>query len=218
MKRIIILAALAITTLTANAQHEIGTWTLQPKVGATLSNITNCDMNLYENGPKLGKATKPGYQVGVELEYQLAPQASIAAAIVYSDQGAKWKNGSIPGSNILYLRDVKLEADYINIPIVFNYYIINGLAVKAGIQPAFLTRVREKATSIQNGTENKENIDYKSNLKNFDFSIPVGASYEISNVVFDARYNFGITKIDKGDGDASKNSVFQFTLGYKFEL
>ena len=49
-----------------------------------------------------------------------------------------------------------------------------------------------------------------------DVSIPVGLSYEYSNFVLDARYNFGVTKVFENSD--TKNSVFQFTLGYKFEL
>lgn len=220
MKKIIMIAALAITALTANAQKEAGTWTIQPKVGATFSKITHCEMAASETGPFLGKAIKPGYQFGVEMEYQFTPQISIAGAVVYSDQGMKWKNGTAVGTNTTtYDRDIKDEVDYINIPIVCNYYIIGGLAIKAGIQPAFLVRARQKSTQIKNdGSENKGNDDIKSEFKNFDFSIPVGISYEIANVVFDARYNFGLARIDKNDGDASKNRVFQFTIGYKFEL
>ena len=52
--------------------------------------------------------------------------------------------------------------------------------------------------------------------ESFDFSIPVGLSYEFNNVVLDARYNFGVTSV--ADGGDAKNSVFQFTLGYKFAL
>ena len=50
----------------------------------------------------------------------------------------------------------------------------------------------------------------------FDFAIPVGLSFENSNVVLDARYNIGVMKMV--DGDDTKNSVFQFTFGYKFSL
>ena len=53
-------------------------------------------------------------------------------------------------------------------------------------------------------------------VKTFDFSIPVGASYEYQNFVLDARYNIGVTKVI--DGLDCRNSVFQLTLGYKFKL
>jgi hypothetical protein len=55
-------------------------------------------------------------------------------------------------------------------------------------------------------------------VKSFDFSIPVGLSYEFSNFVVDARYNWGLTKTIDGLGDGTKNSVLQFTFGYKFVL
>ena len=53
-------------------------------------------------------------------------------------------------------------------------------------------------------------------IKSFDLAIPLGLSYEISDFVIDARYNFGLTKlVDEGGG---KNSVIQFTVGYKIPL
>jgi hypothetical protein len=53
-------------------------------------------------------------------------------------------------------------------------------------------------------------------IKTFDFSIPVGISYEYMNVCLDARYNIGVSKI--ADRGSDRNSVFQITLGYKFKL
>ena len=61
-----------------------------------------------------------------------------------------------------------------------------------------------------------EEID-KKNFESFDLSIPIGLSYETDNIVIDGRYNLGVTKVNKV-GDSSKNSVIQFTLGYKFAL
>ena len=66
--------------------------------------------------------------------------------------------------------------------------------------------------------------------KTVDFSIPMGISYEYKNFVVEGRYNLGVTKVFKDkelniggesidlSGTDTKNSVFQFTLGYKFEL
>jgi hypothetical protein len=62
----------------------------------------------------------------------------------------------------------------------------------------------------------KNNVEVDGDAKTVDFSIPVGMSYEINNFVFDARYNWGVTKVF--DGSDSKNSVFQITLGYKLDL
>ncbi|GAA2997484.1 hypothetical protein GCM10019997_11590 [Prevotella corporis] len=95
-----------------------------------------------------------------------------------------------------------------------NVYVVKGLAVKLGIQPGFKVNSEIKAdvkTPVGDGAKSRE-IEAKS----FDFSLPVGISYEYANFQLDARYNFGLTKVfDNGD---SKNSVFQITLGYKFDL
>ena len=51
-------------------------------------------------------------------------------------------------------------------------------------------------------------------MQSIAIDIPIGASYEISDFVIDARYNLGIAKINKNDGSI-RNSVIQITVGYK---
>lgn len=118
---------------------------------------------------------------------------------MYSQQGYKWSEDGFSATTKL---------DYINIPILANVYVVKNLAVKVGIQPGFNVNTSVPGEEIFG--------DESGDAKTFDFSIPVGLSYEFSNVVLDARYNFGVTKV--GDGSDSCNSVFQITLGYKFSL
>lgn len=55
--------------------------------------------------------------------------------------------------------------------------------------------------------------------KSVDFGIPVGLSYEYKNIVLDARYYFGLTKIDNTvDPEDLRNRNFSITLGYRFYL
>ena len=75
--------------------------------------------------------------------------------------------------------------------------------------------MKHKAKAEINGYAEEINIP---NYKNLDLSIPLGLSYEISDFVIDARYNLGLTKIMDIDGNSSKNSVIQFTVGYKIPL
>lgn len=107
--------------------------------------------------------------------------------------------------------DVTTKLDYVNVPILANVYVVKGLAVKLGLQPGF--NVTHKMSAKQGSASGSVDIP---GVKSVDFSIPVGLSYEFNNFVIDGRYNFGVTKV--ADGADSKNSVFQFTLGYKFAL
>ena len=61
--------------------------------------------------------------------------------------------------------------------------------------------------------------DFKDECKKFDVSIPVGVSYQFKvPIVIDARYNIGLTNVNKESDVNCKNQVFQLTVGYKFKL
>ena len=186
MKKIFLIAAMMVATLSASAQVEKGQFTLKPTVGMNISTIT---------GSASGKKAKVGLIAGAEAGYGIADKMALTAGLFYSMEGYK-------------VGDAKANLDYLNIPILYNYYVVEGLALKAGIQPGF--NVRHKA-SYDGKTANLDGI------KSFNFSIPVGLSYEFSNVMIDARYNIGCTKLVK-DAKEGCNSTFSFTVGYKFNL
>lgn len=192
MKKILLMAVVMLASVASYAQQAVGTFTLQPKIGMNVASLTKCD----------GCDPRIGLAAGVEAEYQATDIFSVSAGLIYSMQGNKAKAEGVTQTTKL---------DYINIPILANVYVTKGLAVKLGVQPAFNVRDKVKLSGGKASVE-AEDVGAES----FDFSIPVGLSYEFNNVVIDARYNFGVTNIAEG-GDA-KNSVFQFTLGYKFAL
>lgn len=192
MKKILLMAVVMLASVASYAQQAVGTFTLLPKIGMNVASLTKCD----------GCDPRIGLAAGVEAEYQATDIFSVSAGLIYSMQGNKAKEEGVT---------LTTKLDYINIPILANVYVTKGLAVKLGVQPAFNVSDKQKLSGGKASVE-AEDVGAES----FDFSIPVGLSYEYNNVVFDARYNFGVTNI--ADGGDSKNSVFQFTLGYKFAL
>ena len=109
------------------------------------------------------------------------------------------------------LATVTQKLDYINVPITANVYVVKGLAVKLGLQPGFKVSDKASVDATHGGQ-----IAVPGKAKSFDLSVPVGLSYEYKNFQLDARYNWGLTKVY--EGSKAKNSVFQITLGYKFDL
>ena len=199
MKKIMMIAAMMVATLSANAQNEVGQVTLQPKVGMNIANLTGS-----------GNKAKVGLVAGVEAEYGVAENFGITAGVLYSMEGSKSEkyNG----------KSVKFNTDYINVPIMAQYYVIPGLAVKAGAQFGF--NVRKKFSYDGNSIDANEffnDLDLDTKVQTFNFSIPVGVSYEYQSFVLDARYNIGMTKTLK-NVDKNKTSLFSITLGYKFAL
>ena len=197
MKKILLMAAVLLSTVGAFAQHEVGSFNLQPKVGLNISDITDVS----------GTNTRCGFVAGAELEYQATDIFSITGGVLYSMQGCK---ASGYDDDEDYYATETLKLDYINIPILANIYVAKNFAVKFGIQPGFNINAKDKYDVGDYSYE--EELDA---VKSFDFSIPVGISYEFKNFQLDARYNWGLTSVGNSD---SKNSVFQITLGYKIDL
>lgn len=214
MKKIMMIAAMMVATLSANAQNEVGQWSLQPKAGINIAKMTKFDYN----------KTRPGLIIGLEAEYGVAKNFGITAGLFYSMQGTKQEY-----NEETVIEDIKIHAgakatyklDYLNIPILAQYYLVKGLAIKAGIQPGFCVSKKydyEVSTGIAGQTiiseQGKAKIE--EGVKGFQFAIPVGLSYEYKNIVLDARYNIGVTKAFKNFD--SHHSVFSITLGYKIPL
>ena len=191
-------------SLSSFAQRAPGTLSIQPKVGLNIANITDID----DADPRLGLVA------GAELEYQITDMVSLSAGALYSMQGCKQQNGaSILGFNVNTKNTVK--TDYLNIPIMANVYITDGLAVKLGLQPGLNLSAKYKYDGSVAGYEGSSEGDI-DDVKSFDLALPIGVSYEINNFVIDGRYNFGLSKVfETGD---NKHSVFQITLGYKFSM
>ena len=198
MKKIFVMAVAALmVTQRVSAQHEEGDFTIQPRVGITMSNMTNT------NGAK----TKLNVTYGVEFEHFFTDEFCVAAGVLFTDQGAKLDD------------DVTMNIYYGHLPITLNYYVLPGLAAKVGIQPGF----RVKANVNEDGTK----IDFDKflaalypgedvKMSTFDLAFPVGLSYEYSRVTLDARYNWSVLKLIKGIDETVRNSAFAITLGYKF--
>ncbi len=190
------IAAMMLMSVGAFAQ-EAGEMYIKPMVGATFTTITNSDHAKF----------KFGLVGGAEFGYQISDPFAITAGALYSMQGAK-------ADDVDGTKDYTNTITYINIPILANYYIFPGFAIKAGLQPGFLVSAKTKYTAGGHDVE----VTGTDGYKKVDFSIPVGLSYEFSDFVIDARYNIGLTKIADLEGSKQKNSVIMLTVGYKIPL
>ena len=196
MKKLMMIAVMAIVAMTASAQNTLrdnGAFTLQPKVGLGLGSFSGEYVKVAgESDP----TTRVGFLVGVEGEYYINSWFSAALGLNYAQQG--WK-----------VDDVAAKLDYLNVPLTADFYVAPGLALKTGVQLGFLMNAKS-------GDSDMKDLCNKTN-----FSIPIGISYEISNFVLDIRYNVALSKVNKydgGHGEKSRSDLIQFTLGYKFQL
>ncbi|WP_430613670.1 porin family protein [Flavobacterium sp. JP2137] len=191
------------------------------KAGVNFANVTDGDM-------------KTGFHVGGLVEIFINEKFSVQPELLYSTQGSKTSSSysvnmpSIPGFPSIggnFDSKSELKLDYINVPIMAKYYVIEGLSVQAGPQIGFLIKGEmsgsgSSSSDIIPGTSSSLEVDgnIKSQLNSVDFGLNFGVGYELPMGVFaDARYNLGLNKVPKEKelGDY-KNSVIQISVGYKF--
>ena len=221
MKKFFVLLAFCGSVFAANAQREVGTLTLQPKVGVTMATLSDFSLPLDDIGEKLDSKMLFGGMAGVEAEYQLTPMISLSAGINYVMQGTQLEDYEArAGAVYAGVKDIKIEMNYFNVPITANFYVYKGLALRAGVQFGIVSDAKMKFTAYGNTTVAPFDgeTEFEEDIKDtkMDISIPLGISYEYDDFVIDARYNLGLSKI--ADDCDSKNRVIQLSLGYKFDL
>jgi len=194
--------AVLTASLTAMAQHEEGDFLVQPKVGLNIATLSDADKTIGD------------LNFGIEAELMVTDYFSLSAGAIVSNQGGKYNDATYVSYTV--------DLDYVNVPVMANFYILPGLSLKAGVQPSYRMKAKVKTDGATYDMDqfyallSRTGIEEDFKVKKFDLSIPVGISYEYQNVVLEARYNWGVTKIM--DNDSFYNRVFQLTLGYKFDL
>lgn len=224
MKKTILLIAVVLAAGVVSGQK---TFTFGPKVGI---NIADLYASSAENTRDLN-GTKPSLIVGAFAEYRVLKWLAVSADVLYSRQGstdkATWTERGPGGGFVTESEEFSYRLNYLNIPILANFYVTKGLALKAGIQPGFLIgsklRVRSNDGPWETADLKDENL-----FRTTDIAIPVGLSYTLDyGLVIDARYNFSLNDIatdtfkeeiaqEGGDLKKIKNRVFSLTLGWKF--
>lgn len=234
MKRLSFLVAVLTVSLMTLAQPSAGSFSLIPRLGVNFANMTNNEVVVTldanpQNDKTLKSRIKPGLTVGFDAEYQATDHVSVSLGLHYSQQGSRFPDFERKeGEFVEGYSDWHTDLDYLNVPMLLGYRIANGFSVKAGLQLGMLLSAKDHmgTTDIilhegggrEQGKAVEQTTDLYDDCKKVDFSIPLAVNYEFENVVLDARYCFGLSRIHQLDIVKSRNSVVQLSVGYRFQL
>lgn len=236
MRKLLFTIALSCLTIGAVAQKAKGDFSIKPLVGVNITGFSESVLEDYYH-PRIGLTA------GLEAEYGVNDWLGLSLGLAYSQMGSK-ADGTLAGytfteNSSIYLEadnKGKVSADYLSLPLLANFHIpsLKGLSLKVGVQFGLLTSSKLKYDSSfrveawdkeQNTllegfpTFGEESISQTDICKSADFGIPFGISYERNNIVIDARYYLGLTKIDKTEEPESiRNRCLSITIGYRLHL
>ncbi|ALR30317.1 opacity protein [Chryseobacterium sp. IHB B 17019] len=193
MKKLILGFAIAVSSMTF-AQEKAKETSSSPvrfgiKAGLNVSSVNDDDFK-----------AKAGIYGGFFANIPVASSFSVQPEVLYNGMGAQADDSS----------DVKLNLDYISVPVMLQYNILPELYLEAGPQFSFAINKKLKGDG--------GSIDLKDSIKGFDFGIGLGAGYYFAQGFgVTARFVAGATDIaENNNDDAIRNSVFQVGVAYKF--
>lgn len=206
MKKLLLFTAVALFAFTSVQSQE---FRLGAKAGL---NVASLGGDSYYGGlGSLGSRTS--FHIGGIVEIPLMGKFSLQPELLYSSEGSDWSFGTLG-------EDTKL--DFIRVPVLAKFYIIEGLSAEAG--PVFGVLVNAEGTYYNNDGDLVSG-DAKDYYRSFDAQFGIGASYRLNmGFFFSLRYNKGLLNVNEEyrvlgtnyNTGKNQSNVFQVSAGYSF--
>lgn len=233
MKKNIVIWMLLLASVGAMAQeveNPVGKFSVIPRIGVALSNWSNNSIRVsVALDDEIKSKNRAGFMAGADVEYRATEYVGVSLGAYYARLGYRFADyetvESADKKQYWGIKNHHADIDYIQVPLMLKGYVTRQLVAMVGIQAGFRcgdAKYSYEETSLEkdkNGsTYYKDTKEVEGTLaaKSMNISIPVGVSYEYMNVILDARYNIGLTKLN--DVEHPKNNFLTFTVGYRFTL
>ena len=153
---------------------------------------------------------RTGFVGGLFVVWPAASRVSLHTEFLYSQKGATVEEGSESG---------KVKIDYFDVPVLLRASSpasANGTSFHAFAGPSFAFRVSAETESSFDGEEESEDID--DEVERFDLGLVVGAGVRFGRFEIDGRYTWGLSDLNKIEGEELKirNRVFSVMAGIRF--
>jgi hypothetical protein len=130
------------------------------------------------------------YHVGAYGNIKFSKKWGLTPEVLWSAQGAELDN-------------VKLKTDFVIVPLMVRWHIMDLISLEAGPQFNFLT------------TAELDNVDVKKEMESTTYSAAVGAIVHLP-LGFNGglRYVIGLSDLTESDDDELKDRTFQLYVGW----
>jgi len=179
------------------------------KGGLTLGKLSiENDSDINDNWDR---KFRMGFAVGGMMVMPLNENMHLQGELLYVMKGEKFEVKDTLGD------DFDISADVIEVPILLKYMAMENMAVYGGVSLDYIMSAKDKGDSYENDLIEDEIV------KRFGFGLSFGAQYIMDQIIFDARYDIGLSNIFEEDnmyygfmGKTKLNTIY-VTVGYLFE-
>lgn len=155
---------------------------------------------------------RASFLTGLTAEYPIYNKFNLKLDLLYLRQGQSDRQKT-PQTGVV---ENNLKLDYISIPLLLSYPILEKLRIESGFGMSFLVQARQE--SFSNNVQNISNVN--DNFNEFDLNFNLGLYYPTEwNFVVGLRYSRGLIEINKNEyflNSSAFNSIFHLSLEYRF--
>jgi hypothetical protein len=168
---------------------------------------------------------RASFHIGGVVEMPIGQHFIFAPELLYSSQGKKSTFEQHYGTFIINGKE-ESRLDYIQLPLMVRYYIVDNFSLEAGPQMGFLIAGKSEFEATASGADapiggtETGSSDLMDKTAGIDYGLNLGLGYKMANgLFFQGRYNIGLANVSDFVGDKdffAQNRVIQFSVGYMF--
>ena len=195
------------------------------QAGATIANWKGDALQSLNNVVDLSNGfittkSKTGFTVGGYVNIPVSDKISFEPGLQYAQKGYTMQ-GNLKIDALKFLgvnASAKVEAHYIDVPLVLKAEVAKGLSIYAGPQLSYLVKNNLHLNAGVLGISLYNNkIDITDNFNRLDMGIAGGIGYKFDNGFnIKAGYDYGLSKLDKNDNFKAYNRVAKISVGFSF--
>ncbi|HJA13734.1 MAG TPA: PorT family protein, partial [Candidatus Butyricimonas faecavium] len=201
---VLLFVGMVMTAIPVTAQKSREGFAFGVKSGINISDLLT-EEDLFV-GEKSDIGNRVGYIGGVFAEYKFTRCFYLSGDVLFSSKGFKMK---------LPLKEeygkVTFRLNYMDFPIMADFYVWKGVVLKVGLQPSVLL----SSKVLWGGW----NASMYKKFRHFDCSMPMGIAYDFEcGWILDVRYSLGASCLLKSNAndEICNNSVFSLTAAFRF--
>ncbi|MBP6022025.1 porin family protein [Ferruginibacter sp.] len=164
--------------------------------------------------------SKTGISIGGYVNIPVTDKISFEPGLQYAQKGYTMQ-GDLKIDALKFLgvnASAKVEAHYIDIPLVLKAELAKGLSIYAGPQVSYLVKNNLHLNAgILGISLYNDRLDITDNFNRMDMGLAGGIGYKFDNGFnIKAGYDYGLSKLDKNDNFKAYNRVAKISVGFSF--
>lgn len=195
------------------------------QAGVNISNWKGDALNSLNNVVDLTNGfidtkSKTGFNIGGFASIPISDKFYFEPGLQYSQKGYTL-NGDLKIDALKFLgvnSSAKVEAHYMDVPLLIKAEVANGLSIYAGPQLSYLVKnnLHVNAGVLGISLVNKK-LDITDNFNRIDFGLTGGIGFKFENGInIKAGYDYGLSKLDKNENFKAYNRVVKLSVGFSF--